>query len=297
MAKFLLSTILMLLAALTAFPSLQIFPVNASSQNFGTCTDLPQGWTCGNGLGLPPETGTSITNGILETDLNATNTGDPNYYQYATSQKGTFPWSPCKKPATGVLPTNLTKVSSTFAPLALPTTGRYHIYIALYFWLPNGPVTAGGATHQCLDTQSRVESIAGTFSPVGSNATYDPGDSFGWDNVTLANTSVGKAYTLSANVTSYCHGDYLAWNINPSTPCQLAGVEIGVEGYQFNSLKVQWSTVSLDTPQQTTTPPNSTPSPLSSVPIVFFIPIGLLAVLLVTAAIFLRRGRQKPKIS
>src|SRR2546430_11693393 len=51
---------------------------------------------------------------------------------------------------------NTTTVSTTFIPTLLPSmsTGqRYHIYLAFYYWLPNGPVTAGGSTHQCLDTQ------------------------------------------------------------------------------------------------------------------------------------------------
>src|SRR5207253_1947456 len=117
---------------------------------------------------------------------------------------------------------------------ALPSTSsdRYHIYIALYYWLPNGAVSAGGPTYQCLDTQVRVENVGGSFSPVGSTATYDPGDSFGWDQVTLSDLVVGQSYTLTANVGQQCQRDLAAWGLPSSTQCQLAGIEIGTEGYQ-----------------------------------------------------------------
>lgn len=48
-----------------------------------------------------------------------------------------------------------------------PRGSRYHIYLALYYYLPNGPVTVGGASYQCFDTQMRVQSIKGGDSPVG----------------------------------------------------------------------------------------------------------------------------------
>ncbi len=231
------------------------FPVAASlSQgDFGTCNVLPQGWACDNVYGLTGSTAT-ITNGNLETDLFASGAGNDTNYLFATTQKGTFPWSPCQPPAAGVLLDNLTSISTTFTPLVLPTTGRYHIDIALYYWLPNGPATSGGTTHQCLDTQSRVENINGTFSSVGTTATYDAGDSFGWDQVTLSDISVGTSYSLTASVTDQCLGDLIAWGINPSTPCRLAGIEIGIEGFQFDELNVQWATVSFSSTPSTSTP-------------------------------------------
>ena len=275
---------LILLITLTIRPNLPAPLARGSQQDFGTCNSLPQGWTCGNTSGLT-ETTVNITNGVLETDLYATGVGNDNNYQFATSQKGTFPWSPCQQPATGVIPANLTIVRSTFTPLALPTTGRYHIYIALYYWLPNGAVSARGATYRCLDTQSRVESIGGTFSTVGTNATYDPGDSFGWNNVTLSNITVGTSYTLTANETQACQSDYLSWGINPATPCQLAGIEIGVEGFQFDTLKVLWPMFSTNSIL-----PPAKPAP-PSLPIVYYTLIGMSAAALLTLLVFAARRR------
>src|SRR5207302_3203700 len=174
--------------------------------------------------------------------------GGSNSYGYATTQKGTFPWSPCTAPASGAIPTGITSVSTTFTPTTLPTSSsgsRYHIFVALYYWLPNGPVSAGGSTYQCLDTQMRVENIGGTFSTIGSTATYDPGDSFGWDNVTLQ-VSPGQSGLLIANVANQCLQDLKAWGLPTNTPCQLAGIEIGTEGYQFQELDVNWYDVNLN---------------------------------------------------
>jgi PKD repeat protein len=57
----------------------------------------------------------------------------------------------------------------------------------------------------------------------------------------------GGTYTLSADVTSNCQRDLAAWNIPASTPCQIAGIEIGIEGFQFSLLDVSWSKVTLAT--------------------------------------------------
>src|SRR5438552_1046920 len=148
------------------------------------------------------------------------------------------------------MPSGITSVSVNFTSLyynpgSSPSSDRYHIYIALYYWLPNGPVSAGGATYQCLDTQVRVENTSGTFSPIGSTATYDPGDSFGWDNVTLQ-VSPGQSGLLIANVANQCLQDLKAWGLPTNTPCQLAGIEIGTEGYQFQELDVNWYDVNLN---------------------------------------------------
>ena len=120
---------------------------------------------------------------------------------------------------------------------------RYHIYIALYYWLPDGAVSASGSTYRCLDTQVRVENIGGTFSSVGSTGTYDPGDSFGWDQVILDQVNAGQTYTLTADVANECQQDLTAWGLNPTTPCQLAGIEIGTEGFGFQELDVNFYTV------------------------------------------------------
>jgi PKD repeat protein len=221
----------------------------STSGNFGACADLPQGWNCGNASGEGGTASATITNGIAIMSLSNVG-GNDNAYAYATTQKGTFPWTPCTAPASGVIPAGLTSVSTTFTPTALPTSGagsRYHIFIALYYWLPNGPVSAGGSTYQCLDTQSRVQNVGGVFTAVGETETYNPGDSFGWDQVTLGAVTTGTAYTLTANVAAQCQGDFAAWGIPASTPCELAGIEIGIEGFQLNQLGVSFTTVSLTT--------------------------------------------------
>lgn len=216
--------------------------------NFGVCTPLPQGWSCGNTNGLTGSSST-IVNGVLETRESNPNVGNDTSYYYSTSQKGTFPWGPCQSPAIAAIPSNLVTVSTTFTPLAFVPAGsyRYHIYIALYYWLPNGPLTSAGASYQCLDTQVRVENINGVFSPIGTTATYNPGDSFGWDNVTVGLTNIGQTYMLTANVDNQCKQDLIAWSLNPGTTCQLTGIEIGTEGYQFQELDTNWQNVTLTT--------------------------------------------------
>ncbi|TMI67275.1 PKD domain-containing protein, partial [Candidatus Bathyarchaeota archaeon] len=232
----------------TATSSLTINVASSLSGNFGTCTSLPQGWNCGNTNGLSGSVAT-IKSGVAETIQINPGVGGSNSYYFATTQKGTFPWSPCQAPASGVLPTDLTSVSANFTMLNFIPSGtyRYHIYVALYYWLPNGPVTAGGSTYQCLDTQVRAENINGAFSPVGTTATYDPGDSFGWDNVTLGQVAAGQPYMITAEVAHQCQQDLIAWGLSSSTPCQLAGIEIGIEGYQFQELDANWYTVQFGT--------------------------------------------------
>ena len=224
-----------------------------SGGNFGSCTLLPQGWRCGNGEGLSG-TSTTMVDGVAETVLRAQGVGNETNYQFATTQKGEFPWSPCQAPAIGVLPAGLTSVSTTFTLKSFTPSGtyRYHIYLALYYWLPSGPVTASGLTYRCLDTQVRAENINGNFSPVGTVATYDPGDSFGWDQVTIDSVSTGGTYTLTANVEQQCQNDLGAWGLPTNTPCQLAGVEIGIEGFQFTELSVYWPTYTFIIPSTLT---------------------------------------------
>jgi hypothetical protein len=133
-------------------------------------------------------------------------------------------------------------VKTTFTPTVFVpySTYRYHIYIALYYYLPNGPVTSQGHTYQCLDTQSRVENVNGQFSAVGTTSSYDAGDSFGYDVVSLGAVVINQTYTLSASVSNLCRQDLAAWNITSSTPCQLSGVEIGIEGFKFTELDVNF---------------------------------------------------------
>jgi hypothetical protein len=140
-------------------------------------------------------------------------------------------------------------VNTTFTPIRFNPYGtyRYHIYIGLYYYLPNGPVTSGGRVYRCLDTQARVENINGVFSTVGTTATYDAGNSFGYDRVNLGAVVINQTYTLSANVANQCQQDLAAWSIPTTTPCQLSGVEIGIEGFQFTELDVNFQTYSFIT--------------------------------------------------
>jgi PKD repeat protein len=244
--------------------------------NFGACASLPQGWNCGNIVsGAPSPTSAQIVSGVFESRQSNPGQGGSNSYYYSTTQKGTFPWSPCTAPAAGVIPTGITSVSANFTSLTYdpgssPSADRYHIYIALYYWLPNGPVTAGGSTYRCLDTQVRVENIGGSFTPIGSTATYDPGDSFGWDNVTLQ-ISPGQTGLLVANVANQCLQDLQAWGIPTNTPCQLAGIEIGTEGYQFQELDVNWFDVGLNVGSipLSTSFTSSPSSPIVNTPVTF----------------------------
>jgi PKD repeat protein len=260
----------------TATASQTITVFSSLIGNFGACASLPQGWNCGNIVpGAPTPTSAQIVNGVFESRQSNPGLGGSNSYYYSTTQKGTFPWTPCTAPAAGVIPTGITSVSVNFTSLTYnpglsPSADRYHIYIALYYWLPNGPVSAGGSTYQCLDTQVRVENIGGSFSPIGSTATYNPGDSFGWDNVTLQ-ISPGQTGLLVANVANQCLQDLQAWGIPTSTPCQLAGIEIGTEGYQFQELDVNWYDVSLNVgPVPLTTSFTASPSsPIVNAPVTF----------------------------
>ncbi len=233
--------------------TLTVVNIPPTTGDFGSCTSLPTGWNCGNTNGLTGSTST-IVNGVLETRESNPNVGNDTNYYYSTSQRGIFPWSPCQPPATGVLPANLSTVSSTFTPITFTPLGtyRYHIYVALYFWLPNGALTSGLSTYQCLDTQVRVENVNGIFSPVGTTATYNPGDSFGWDNVTIQQPTIGQTYTLTAYVQNQCKQDLSAWGLSPITQCQLTGIEIGTEGFQFQELDVNWQSVNLATATQLT---------------------------------------------
>src|SRR5947208_9984064 len=124
--------------------------------NFGNCSNLPQGWSCGNAI--PSTSSATIVNGVLETRQSNPVQGNDTIYYYATTQKGAFPWSPCQAPVPGVIPTGLSSVSANFTvltynPGSSPSSDRYHIYIALYYWLPNGPdrkSTRLNSSHQII---------------------------------------------------------------------------------------------------------------------------------------------------
>src|SRR5260370_31951600 len=98
-----------------------------------------------------------------------------------------------------------------------------------------------------MASQGWGEQIYGVLRAVGMTAPYNPGDRFGWDNVTLGQVLANQTYVLTANVARQCQEDLIAWGISPSTSCQLAGIEIGTEGYQFQALDANWYTVQFGT--------------------------------------------------
>jgi hypothetical protein len=183
-----------------------------------------------------PAMATVEGNGTLHIFISNTCSGYTCTY-YDDAQRGNFPWSPCTAgvPPSTVLPASLKTVSVTAKLLNrdLLLGSRYHIYLALYYYLPNGPVTVGGVSYQCFDTQVRVQNINGTDSPVGTSDTYDPGDSFGYDSV-ASTLDPGQTGVLTANVDSSFRVAALAWGIDPGTSRSLMGVEIGIEAYSVN---------------------------------------------------------------
>src|SRR3989475_3819019 len=183
----------------------------------------------------------TISNGLLQT-RQSTPGGGSNSYGYCTAQRGTFPWGSTVGTA---LPSGITSVTISFNFLSrsLLSGSRYHLYVALYYRIPSS--TSGGTTYSWLDTQSRVENIGGTDSPIGTTDTYNPGDSFGWDIVTLQ-VNPGQTGILTADATQLCQGDLAAWGLPANTQCTLAGVEIGTEGYLVNSVDVDWYNVGLN---------------------------------------------------
>src|SRR2546425_622918 len=177
----------------------------------------------------------TISNGVLQT-RQSTPGGGSNSYGFCTAQRGTFPWHSTVGTA---LPSGITSVTVSFNFLSrsLLSGSRYHLYVALYYQIPSS--TSGSTTYSWLDTQSRVENIDGTDSPIGSTATYDPGDSFGWDIVTLQ-ANPGQSGIITADATQLCQGDLAAWGLPANTQCMLQGIEIGTEGYLVNSVNVDW---------------------------------------------------------
>src|SRR5207248_5719449 len=126
----------------TATSSQTVSVILPPTGNFGNCSNLPQGWSCGNAI--PSTSSATIVNGVLVTRQSNPGQGSDTIYYYATTQKGTFPWSPCQAPVSGVIPTGLSSVSANFTVLSYnpgssPSSDRYHIYIALYYWLPYCP--------------------------------------------------------------------------------------------------------------------------------------------------------------
>src|SRR5216117_2974542 len=80
----------------TATSSQTVSVILPPTGNFGNCSNLPQGWSCGNAI--PSTSSATIVNGVLETRQSNPGQGSDTIYYYATTQKGTFPWSPCQAP-------------------------------------------------------------------------------------------------------------------------------------------------------------------------------------------------------
>ena len=81
---------------------------------------------------------------------------------------------------------------------------------------------------------------------MGSTETYDPGDSFGWDNVSVIIDPLHPG-TINADVQNQCTQDEKAWNL-PLVPCQLMGIEIGSEGFHVNQIDTNWNNVTIVDP-------------------------------------------------
>src|SRR5438477_59864 len=112
----------------------------------------------------------------------------------------------------------------------------------------SSPKQIATATHTVVVSSSltgNFDNTGGTDSPIGTTDTYDPGDSFGWDIVTLQ-ANPGQTGILTADATQLCQGDLAAWGLPANTQCTLAGIEIGTEGYLLNSVNVDWYNVGLN---------------------------------------------------
>ena len=222
--------------------------------NFGACGSLPSSWYCQPTKNQGSGTGSSTieSNGAYRSVL-SNEAGDSNNFANSTIQRGTFPWtgagscSSASAPASGVFGQSTGQVSAIFDALSVPNTGRFHIYVALYYWLSSS-ASVGGHTSQCLDTHVRVEYKSGQFTSAinstSSTATWfasGTASAFGW-NRTIGSINTGEIVDLSADVSSQCKQDEIAWGISLDHTCQIAGVEIGIEGFGFTSqtLNVLW---------------------------------------------------------
>ena len=104
-----------------------------------------------------------------------------------------------------------------------------------------------GADGNCwLDTQVRIQYNNTGLSRIGHTETYGgPSDTgvkaWGWSNVTLQ-TSFGQSGVLQADVATQALRDFAAWRLPTNTTWQFMGLEIGIEGFQFNQLNVDFIT-------------------------------------------------------
>ena len=177
---------------------------------------------------------TITPNQVLQTRESTPGGGD-NAYGYTSTLRGTFPWGATVGTP---LPPNIGTISlsANFLLRQLLSGSRYHIFIALYYRCSAG-------INGWFDTQVRAVNVGGVDQPVGHTETYLPGDSSGWaivpvvlapgDTWNLVNWDVENQFAQAAQ----------AYNVSPTTPHTLDGIEIGTEGFNIQEIDVDWPTV------------------------------------------------------
>ena len=182
---------------------------------------------------------------------------------YDTVQKGSFPWGSIHGALS--VPNNASvSINTALLSATRLSNSRYHLFIALYYQLgsavtgcnrvldqangsctmTNGQCTGTGCTtSQWFDSQIRVENIGGANSAIGTQDTYDPNDAsgtythvFGYDEV-FAQTNVGQAFTVVNFRTDVLFQRAAkVWGVSLATAKTLVGVEIGLEGYDVETV-------------------------------------------------------------
>jgi hypothetical protein len=191
----------------------------------------------------------TIVDGVLQTRESSPG-GDDNHYGFCSALRGSFPFGSHGD----TLPARITTVSVSlnFLDRTLLSGSRYHIFVGLYFHLSNGPTQGcnttldnlGCHTNSWLEVQSRAENIHGADSQTGTRNTYTAGDTFGYDTV-VTQLSPGQSYNFTIGVEDQFARAAAAWNIDPTTPHGLSGIEIGTEGFRIQQVNVDWASVTL----------------------------------------------------
>jgi len=205
----------------------------------------------------------TIAGGVLQTRESSPG-GDDNHYGFCSALRGSFPFGSHGDALPGGITT--VSVSLNFLGRALLSGSRYHIFVGLYFQLPNGSTrgcnttldNVGCRTYSWFEVQSRAENIHGADSQVGTADTYDPGDNFGYDRV-VTQLSPGQSYDFpTIDVENQFGRAAAAWSIDPTIPHVLSGIEIGTEGFHIQQVDVDWSWITL------TSGPPSPPATLTA---------------------------------
>jgi hypothetical protein len=191
----------------------------------------------------------TIVDGVLQTRESSPG-GDDNHYGFCSALRGSFPFGSHGD----TLPARITTVSVSlnFLDRTLLSGSRYHIFVGLYFHLSNGPTQGcnttldnlGCHTNSWFEVQSRAENIHGADSQTGTRNTYTAGDTFGYDTV-VTQLSPGQSYNFTIGVEDQFARAAAAWNIDPTTPHGLSGIEIGTEGFRIQQVNVDWASVTL----------------------------------------------------